>query len=301
MKMKCFTSVFCVIVMSATALLAQDTGTGKSELFVQDQLKLVSAEFSFTEGCSADKVGNVFFTDQPNDKLWKYGTDGKLSLVLDKTGRANGTFFDKKGNLILCADEKGELWSLDKTGKAKVIAKDFEGKQLNGPNDVWIDPAGNLFFTDPYYQRDYWTRKKPDLGTQSVYKVKRGSSKVVLAAAEGLNQPNGICGSPDGKLLYVADAGAGKIYRYNIDKNGALTGKMLFINRGSDGMTLDEQGNLYLTGNGITIYNSEGKEIGEIKIPGTSNVCFGGKDKKTLFVTARNSIYTIPMTVKGVE
>ncbi len=300
MIVKYFTAAICGILLTTTPLFAQDARIGKSDLFIQDQLKLVSSEFSFTEGCSADKVGNVFFTDQPNDKLWKYGTDGKLSIVLDKTGRANGTFFDKKGNLILCADEKGELWSLDKKGKVKVIAKGFEGKQLNGPNDAWIDKAGNLFFTDPYYQRDYWTRTKPDLPKQSVYMVPRASAKVILAA-DSLNQPNGICGSPDGKLLYVADAGAGKIYRYDINKSGALSGKVLFINRGSDGMTLDEKGNIYLTGNGITIYNKAGKEIGQIKIPGTSNVCFGGANKKMLFVTAKKSIYTIPMTVKGVE
>ncbi|MGY4385823.1 gluconolactonase [Pedobacter sp. UYP24] len=300
MMPKYFATVLCGILITTTQLYAQNEIAVKSDLFDQDQLKLVSSDFSFTEGCSADKAGNVFFTDQPNDKLWKYGTDGKLSIALDKTGRANGTFFDKKGNLILCADEKGELWSLDKSGKAKVIAKDFEGKQLNGPNDVWIGPAGNLFFTDPYYHRDYWIRTKPDLAKQSVYMVPKGSAKVILAA-DSLNQPNGICGSPDGKLLYVADAGAGKIYRYNIGKNGTLSGKMLFINRGSDGMTLDEKGNIYLTGNGITIYSKDGEEIGQIKIPGTSNVCFGGSDKKTLFVTAKKSIYTIPMKVKGIE
>lgn len=300
MKTRHFIFALLGLLTVSTQLYAQDDHQITSELFDQDQLKLVASDFSFTEGCSADKAGNVFFTDQPNDKLWKYGTDGKLSVVLDKTGRANGTYFDKKGNLILCADEKGELWILNKNGKARVIAKDYEGKQLNGPNDVWIDPAGNMFFTDPYYQRDYWLRSAPDLPAQNVYMLRKGSAKIVLAA-DSLNQPNGICGSPDGKLLYVADAGAGKIYRYNIGKNGALSGRKLLINRGSDGMTLDEKGNLYLTGNGITIYNPKGKEIGQIKIPGTSNVCFSGPDKKTLFVTARKSIYTIPMRIKGVE
>ncbi|MES2826954.1 MAG: SMP-30/gluconolactonase/LRE family protein [Bacteroidota bacterium] len=279
---------------------AQNTASVKSDLFDQTQLKLVSSQFSFTEGCSADKDGNVFFTDQPNDKLWKYSVDGKLTIVLDKTGRSNGTYFDKKGNLILCADEKGEFWQLDKKGNTKIIAKDFNGKQLNGPNDLWLDPAGNIYFTDPYYQRDYWTRTKPDQSAQSVYKIPKGTSQIILAA-DSLNQPNGIVGSPDGKLLYVADAGAGKIYRYDISKKGVLSNKKLLINRGSDGMALDNMGNIYLTGNGITIYNPMGQEIGQIKIPGTSNVCFGGKDKNTLFVTARKSIYTIPMNAKGVE
>jgi gluconolactonase len=298
-----FKSLF--LTMLAVAAIASNSSAQSdvtnTTLFNQDDLKQVTTNYAFTEGCSSDKDGNVYFTDQPNDKVWKYGTDGKVTLFLDKTGRANGTFFDKKGNLILCADEKGELWSVDKKGKAKVIAKSYQGKQLNGPNDLWIAPTGNIFITDPYYQRDYWTRRTADIAHQSVYIIPKGSNSIVLAA-DSLNQPNGIVGSPDGKYLYIADAGAGKIFRYNIGEKGKLSGKQLFLNRGSDGMTLDNQGNIYLTGNGITIYTSEGQQIAQIKVPeGTSNVCFGGKEKNILFVTAKTSVYTIPMSVKGVE
>lgn len=275
--------------------------TNDSPLFVQQNLKLVSDQFAFTEGCSTDEEGNVFFSDQPNDKVWKYSTGGKLSIFLEKTGRTNGTYFDKNGNLILCADENGEVWLADKKGTVHVVAKGYQGKQLNGPNDVWIDPSGNIFLTDPYYQRDYWTRTSPGLSSQNVYILLKGASEITLAA-DSLNQPNGIVGTPDCKYLYVADAGAGKIFRYEIGQNGALQNKLLFINRGSDGMTLDEKGNVYLTGNGITIYNSSGNKIAQINVPGgTSNVCFAGKDRNILFITAKKSIYTIPMNIKGVE
>lgn len=272
-----------------------------STLFFQQNLKLVSDQFAFTEGCSTDQAGNVFFSDQPNDKVWKYSTDGKLSVFLEKTGRTNGTYFDKEGNLILCADEKGEVWLADKRGTVKVVAKGYQGKQLNGPNDVWIDPGGNMFFTDPYYQRDYWNRTSPGLPSQNVYMLRKGASEFILAA-DSLNQPNGIVGTADGKYLYVADAGAGKIFRFDIGQNGTLHNRILFINRGSDGMTLDEKGNVYLTGNGITIYNTTGNQIAQIDVPGgTSNVCFAGKNKNILFITAKKSIYTIPMNIKGVE
>ncbi|MBC7567123.1 MAG: SMP-30/gluconolactonase/LRE family protein [Pedobacter sp.] len=296
------TTFFTFLVLSCTlSNLSAQNDNKNSTLFNQDDLKQVTTNYAFTEGCSSDKDGNIYFTDQPNDKVWKYGTDGKVSLFLEKTGRANGTFFDKKGNLILCADDKGELRSVNRKGKVTVIAESFAGKQLNGPNDIWIDPSGNMFFTDPYYQRDYWTRRKPDLSHQSVYIVPKGSKSIVLAA-DSLNQPNGIVGSPDGKYLYIADAGAGKIFRYTIGKEGKLSAKLLFINRGSDGMTLDDRGNIYLTGNGITIYNNKGQKIGQIKVPeGTSNVCFGGKKKDFLFITAKTSLYAIPMKVKGVE
>ena len=300
MKLKTLNSV-CFFMTLIFFKASAQTETDDKKLFNQEDLKQVATGYAFTEGCSADKDGNVFFTDQPNDKVWKYGTDGKTTLFLDKTGRANGTFFDKKGNLILCSDDQGELWSVDKKGKAKVIGKGFMGRQLNGPNDLWIDPSGNLFFTDPYYQRDYWTRKTSDLPNQSVYWVPKGT-KAISLAADSLNQPNGIVGSPDGKLLYIADAGAGKIFRYDITTKGKLVNKVLLINRGSDGMTLDDKGNIYLTGNGITIYNPEGQKIAQIKVPeGSSNVCFGGKDKNILFITAKTSLYSIPMLAKGVE
>jgi gluconolactonase len=290
-----------VAVSSAMMNIFAQSERVDSSLFNQGDLKQIATNYAFTEGCSSDKDGNVYFTDQPNDKVWKYGVDGKVSLFLEKTGRANGTFFDKKGNLILCADDKGELWSVDKKGKPTIIAKSYDGKQLNGPNDLWIDPSGNIFFTDPYYQRDYWTRTSADIPHQSVYFVPKGSKTIVLAA-DSLNQPNGIVGSPDGKYLYIADAGAGKIFRYTIGDNSKLSGKRLLIDRGSDGMTLDSKGNIYLTGNGITIYNSEGIEIGQLKVPeGTSNVCFGGKDKNILFITAKTSLYMIPTSAKGVE
>jgi gluconolactonase len=300
MILKTITFLLLTFAINLSTTSAQ-SGTLNDSLFRQNDLKQVSTNYAFTEGCSADKDGNVYFTDQPNDKIWKYSISGKTSLFLDKTGRANGTYFDKNGNLILCADEKGEIWSVNKKGVPTVIAKDFEGKQLNGPNDLWIDPTGNMFFTDPYYQRDYWTRKTADIPHQSIYIVSKGS-KTIKLAADSLNQPNGIIGSPDGKYLYIADAGAGKIYRYNIAKDGRLTSRKLLINRGSDGMTLDNKGNIYLTGNGVTIFTSEGERIAQIKVPeGTSNVCFGGKNKNVLFITAKTSLYSIPMLATGVE
>lgn len=265
-------------------------------------LQQVSNQFTFTEGPAVDKQGTIYFTDQPNDKIWKYGTDGKLSVFMDKTGRSNGLYFDKKGNLIACADEKDELWSISPTGKITVLLKDFQGHRLNGPNDVWIDPKGGIYFTDPYYQRDYWDRKKPDLDGQSVYYLPKGSQQAVLVDGD-LMQPNGIVGTPDGKFLYVADIRANKTYKYKINADGSLTDRQLFVAQGSDGMTLDSQGNLYLTGRGVTIYDPAGKKMGNIPVPSrwVGNVCFGGKDRKTLFITASEAVYTLQMQVKGTE
>jgi len=269
-------------------------------LFEQDSLKLVARQFDFTEGPAADKEGNVFFTDQPNNTIWKYDTYGKLSLFSDHAGRANGTYFDKKGNLIACADEHNELWSIDPKGRVKILLGRVDGLALNGPNDLWIDPKGGIYFTDPYFKRKYWTRQAPEMKGEKVYYLKAGKKEPVVADGD-LLKPNGIVGTRDGKLLYVGDGKAGKVFKYQIEADGKLSGKQGLIDQRTDGMTLDELGNIYLTGNGVTVYDASGKRIGhiEIKEPWTSNVCFGGKNHDILFITASKAVYLMPMKVKG--
>ncbi|MDF2190407.1 SMP-30/gluconolactonase/LRE family protein [Paraflavitalea sp. CAU 1676] len=263
---------------------------------------LVSKQFSFTEGPAVDKAGNIFFTDQPNDKIWKYDTEGKLSLFLDKTGRANGLYFDRKGQLIACADANNELWSITPEGKSTILMDNYQGKKMNGPNDLWIDKTNGIFFTDPYYQRDYWTRKTPELDKMHVYYLAAGTRTPVVVA-DSFARPNGIVGSKDGKIMYVADIGAGKIYKYTVEKDARLTNRTLFASQTADGITLDNQGNLYAAGNGVTVYNPKGEKIQHIPIPEkwTANLCFGGPKRDVLFITASTAVYTLQMQVKGIE
>ena len=265
-------------------------------------VQLVSNQFSFTEGPASNKKGDVFFTDQPNDKIWKYGTDGKLTVFLDKTGRSNGMYFDKKGNLISCADEKNELWCISPKGKVTVLLNNFEGKRLNGPNDVWVHPKGGIYFTDPYYQRSWWERKAPEIQGQKLYYLPKGKKEAVVVDSN-LMQPNGIIGTADGQYLYVSDIRGRKTYRYSFNDDGSLKDRQLFVEQGSDGMSIDANGNVYLTGNGVSVYDREGKKIEQIAIPSkwTANLCFGGKNKDILFITASESIYTLQMRVKGGE
>jgi gluconolactonase len=265
-------------------------------------LQQVSTQFTFTEGPAVDKKGTIYFTDQPNDKIWSYDTDGKLALFMDKAGRSNGLFFDKKGNLLSCADQRNELWSISPDKKVTVLLANYQGKRLNGPNDLWMEPKGGIYFTDPFYPRPYWDHKEPDIAKQNVYYLPKGKTEAILAD-DDLKQPNGIVGTPDGKYLYVADIRDNKTYKYQIASDGSLTNRQLFVPQGSDGMTLDSQGNLYLTGRGVTVYDPTGKKLGNIPVPSkwVGNICFGGKDRKMLFITASESIYTLAMAVKGVE
>ena len=282
--------------------LAVSGQSSPGSIFLDTVPTLISSQFSFTEGPAVDRQGNVFFTDQPNNKIWKYSIDGKLSVFLDNAGRSNGMYFDRAGNLITCADEKNELWSIDPKGKITVLLKDFKGHRFNGPNDVWLDSKDGAWFTDPYYQRNYWQRKAPDsgIGGQKLYYLAKGKTEAVVVD-DKFKQPNGIIGTPDGKYLFVSDIGAGIIYKYRINSKGDLSDRQVFVKDVADGLTLDSKGNLYLAGKGVTVYDSTGNKIGHIDIPAgwTANVCFGGAKRDLLFITASQSAFLLRMNVKG--
>jgi gluconolactonase len=167
---------------------------------------------------------------------------------------------------------------------------------------LWVDGKGGVYITDPYYQRDYWTRTQKEIEQENVYYL-TPDRKELRMVMDGFIRPNGIIGTADGRYLYIADIGAGKTYRFNIQSDGSLSGKKLFVEMGSDGMTIDEKGNIYLTGKGVTIFNPAGQQIEHIDISEdwTDNLCFGGKDRKTLFITASKSVYTLQMNVRGVK
>lgn len=278
-------------------------GTKPKELFVKGaKPEKLAGNFLFTEGPACDRKGNIFFTDQDNNRIMKWSTDNKLSLFGENFGRANGTYFDKKGNLITCSDERNELWSITPDGKVTVLVSDYEGKRLNGPNDLWIAPDGGIYLTDPFYKRSWWDHQSSEQDGQHVYYLAPAATKLVRVVSD-FQQPNGIIGTPDGKHLYIADIKGKKTWRYTICKDGMLKDKTLFAEQGSDGMTIDNKGNIYLTGNGVTVFDPEGHLIAKIPTEEswTTNVCFGGKDRHLLFITAVKSVYGIKMKVKGVR
>ncbi|MEL6253514.1 MAG: SMP-30/gluconolactonase/LRE family protein [Bacteroidota bacterium] len=265
-------------------------------------LKQLSAEYTFTEGPAVDKQGNVFFTDQPNNRILKWATDGTLSVFMEDAGRSNGLYFDHEGNLLSCADEKNQLWKISPDKKVEVLINDFEGKKFNGPNDLWVDPQGGIYFTDPFYKRPWWDHEEAELEQQNVYYLSP-DKKELRMVADGFTKPNGIIGSKDGKKLFVADIGASKTYVFDVAADASLSNKILFANMGSDGMTLDHKGNLYVTGKGVTVFNKKGEQIGHIDVPEdwTANVTFGGKDQDLLFITAKKSLFSIKMKVHGIR
>jgi gluconolactonase len=259
------------------------------------EVKKLSGGFMFTEGPACDAEGNIYFSDIPNERIHKWSLDGKLTTFRENSGRANGLYFDAKGNLLACEGGSRRLTSIAPDGKVTVLADSYRGKKLNSPNDLWIDPKGGIYFSDPRYGRD--TEIEQD--GFHVYYLPPGDKELVRVI-DDLVKPNGVLGTSDGRRLYVADAGDSKTYAYKIQPDGSLTGRKLIAPVGSDGMTLDEKGNLYLTRGVLHIYSPDGKAITTVEIPESpANVCFGGKDRKTLFITARKALYSLRMQVRG--
>jgi gluconolactonase len=264
------------------------------------KLEKLAGGFEFTEGPTSDGDGNVYFTDQPNDRIMKWSVDGVLSTFLQPAGRANGMYFDAKGNLLACADERTELWSIAPDGSHTVLAGRYEGRPLNGPNDVWERSDGGIYFTDPFYARPWWSYKERPQDSEQVYWLS-ADRRTLKRVTTDLVQPNGIIGTPDGSTLFVSDIRAGRTYAYDIQADGGLTNRRLRCELGSDGMTLDAGGNLYLTGKGVTVFDREGRRIDQIDVPEpwTANVTFGGRDRRTLFITASKGLYAIRLRVAG--
>jgi gluconolactonase len=257
------------------------------------KVKKLAGGFKFTEGPAADAEGNIFFTDIPNNRIHKWSVDGKLSTFLEDSGAANGLFFDKDGNLLACEGGRGRLVSIDPKGNITVLADKYNNKKFNSLNDLWVDPKGGVYFTDPRYG----SRNNMEQGGEHVYYLSPDHKRIVRVV-DDMVRPNGVIGTTDGKRLYVADHGGGMTFVYTINKDGTLSNKKLFSLEGSDGMTIDNEGNVYLTADVVAVYNKKGERIETIEVPEQpANVCFGGKDKRTLFITARTSLYSVRMRV----
>ena len=259
-------------------------------------VKKLAGNFRFTEGPAPDAKGNIYFTDIPNNRIHLWSLDGGLSTYRESTEAANGLYFNAKGHLIVCQGGARRLVSLDPEGELRVLADSYQGKRFNATNDLWIDPKGGIYFTDPYYGRN---RDQLEQDGEHVYYL-TPDGKTLLRVTNDLERPNGVVGTPDGRTLYIADHGGKKTFKYSIQPNGTLSRKTLFAERGSDGMTRDERGNIYLTSGSVHVYSPEGTPLEVIEFPERpANVCFGGKDHDTLFVTARSSIYSLAMAVRG--
>ncbi len=295
-------SRFFLIILAVVIGISGNCQSERNSLIAKNaKVTKVGGGYKFTEGPSVAPDGRVFFTDQPNDKIDVWSETGTITTFMQPCDRSNGTYFNQKGELVACADLHNRLVTISMDKQMKTITENFNGKPLNAPNDLWIAPNGGIYFTDPYYHRDYWETGRKELqDVRGVYYLSVDGK--VTRVIDDYKQPNGLIGTPDGKVLYVSDINAGKIWKYDIQPDGALANKTFFAPEGSDGMTIDNKGNVYLTNKVVSVFNSKGENIARIEVPEQpSNVCLGGKKRNILFMTARTSVYTLQMKVKGVN
>jgi len=287
-----------LVYFLSISLLLGCTGTPDS-LIEDPEVIQLAGDFSFTEGPAANSKGDIYFTDIPNNKIHIWTTEGKLESFRDSSNGANGLFFDSEDNLYICEGDAQRITSIDNQGNLTIITDTFNTGRYNRPNDLWIDPAGGIYFTDPAYGKD---EEELEQDVEGVYYISPDYTSVILVC-DDLDRPNGVIGTTDGNIVYVTDHMGGKTWVYDINPDGSLSNKTLFVEMGCDGMTIDQNGNVYLTNmenSSIDIYSPEAELLHSIKIPeGPSNVCFGGVDNKDLFITARTSVYTVRMRVTG--
>lgn len=263
-----------------------------------EPIRLIQDGFTFTEGPAVGPDGNVYFSDIPNQRIHKYDVEtGKISIHREDSGRANGLMFAPGGALYACEGGSRKLTRQDHSGEITVRADSFNGKKLNSPNDLTFDGKGGVYFTDPRYGN----RDDMEQDVEGVYYLpRRGELTRVI---DDLVRPNGLVLSLDNKSLYVADNGAKTIWKYDVQENGSLANgaKWVDMDGGGDGMTIDERGNIYCAGGGaVHVWNPAGQLLFKIQPPeGPANCIFGGKDGKTLFMTARKGFYSVKMNVAG--
>jgi gluconolactonase len=264
----------------------------------------------FTEGPAwipAKKM--LVFSDIPNSKLMQW-REGEGLSVFRPSEQSNGNILDLQGRLISCQHAARNLVRTEADGSVTVLAEKFDGKRFNSPNDVAVRSDGTLWFTDPP-----WGLTGPaELPGHWVFKLDPATGKVEPVLKD-LAMPNGINFSPDESRIYIADTGGhpkhpdpafhklpAAIHCYEVSKDGKLGKKLFQIDQGSDGMTVDVKGNLYTTHGKVHVYNADGKKLETIDVPeGPANVTFGGDDYKTLFITARTSLYSIRMKHAGAK
>src|SRR5271170_7004672 len=267
--------------------------------------------FAFTEGPIWHPVEHfLLFSDMPADVRRRWDAKRGVAEVRRPSNKCNGMTYDADLNLIVCEHATSSLIRERPDGRREVLASHFDKQELNSPNDVCVRSDGSIYFSDPYYGRlpVFGVERPRELGFQGVYRVPpNGGGPQLVVDRDLFEQPNGLCLSPDERLLYVNDSGKKLIRAFNVAPDGSLSGERLFASEiqsssqsgGPDGMKCDERGNVWVTGpGGVWVYAPSGELIGKLHIPEVAaNLAWGSPELRTLYVTATHSVYRLTTKV----
>ena len=275
------------------------------------KLEKIATGFMFTEGPiwnAAKKC--LYFSDIPANKMWKWTEAKGAELFRDPSGKSNGLTLDKQGRLLACEHANRRVSRTESDGKVVTIADKYNGKKLNSPNDVVVKSDGSVYFSDPPYglSADFGNLGEQELPFQGVYRLSP-DGKTLTLLVDDFDRPNGLAFSPDESILYIDDTARVHIRVFDVKPDGTIANGRVFADLTSnaegnvDGMKVDSEGNIYVTGpGGVSIFDSSGDKLGIIEMPEVSaNVAWGDDDWKTLFITASTSLYRIKLNIQGVK
>jgi gluconolactonase len=271
--------------------------TVQAIIYDSTKLEKVAGDFQFIEGPIWHPDGFLLFSDIPANIIYKFASNGKVEIFRRPSGKANGNTLDKENRLITAEHENRRVSRTEKDGKVIALADRYEGKKLNSPNDLVVKSDGSIYFTDPSYGI---TKEQEELGFYGVYRLAPDGKLTLLV--KDLVLPNGIAFSPDEQKLYVNNSEAGYIAVFDVKPDGTVTNQRVFAELKDasqsgvpDGLKVDVEGNVYSTGpGGVWIFSPSGKLLGRISVPETAtNLAWGDRDYKTLYITASKSLYRI--------
>ncbi len=296
---------FFLLSLGCVALVL--AGIGPEIAAAQDfnalKVEKAAGDFKFTEGPVWNRAGYLLFSDIPANTIYKWTPGGKSEVFRQPSGNSNGLTYDRKGRLIACEHSNRRVSRTESGGTVVAIAETYEGKRLNSPNDAVVGRDGSIYFTDPPYgvPKD----QKRELEFQGVYRLSPKGELTLIA--KDFDRPNGIALSPDEKTLYVADTAGKHVRAFTLGRDGSAKGGQVLAELktekqgGPDGMKVDGKGNLYVTGpGGVWVFDKSGRRLGTIAVPETpANCAFGDRDYKTLYITARTSLYRVRLRHAG--
>jgi len=284
---------------------AESDTAASSPLAGGTSVERIAGGFQFTEGPYwRPEAGELIFSDIPANRVYRWTPGADTSVFLEPSGHSNGIHADNDGHILL-AQHDGHLARLLNHGETEALVSEYEGQRLNSPNDLDVHSNGAIYFTDPPYGVDEDDRA---LDFSGVYRLDPDGSLTLLTRE--FNRPNGIVLSPDESRLYVNDSQENIVRVYDVDEDGSLTNGRLFAepqdpeaDGATDGMKVDENGNLYTTGpGGVWIYSPDGELIDRLPVPeAPTNLAFGDSDMRTLYITAPPNVYRAPVTIAGLQ
>jgi gluconolactonase len=281
------------------ALSAQASHNEPGQEFFDLRIERMAGGYRFADGPVWTPEKRLLFTELPSNTIYQWIPGQKIEPLRGESNGAQGLTFDPQDRLYICESRTRRVVRQDKKGKIEVLAEKWEGKRLNGPNDIVVRKDGNVYFTDSVFGS---ALAKRELDFNGIFHISP-KGELSLVAKWQHSRPNGIALSPNGRLLYVSSSDDRKIVAFDLDKNGAATNEHAFVSGISGvpgGIRCDEKGNLYLAANGVQIFTHEGKKIRDIELAeAVSNLAFGEGDLQTLFVTTHRSLFRIRVPYKG--